>query len=252
MMLGLCVYAAVELSNAEEAPANPTQELNVRVVGEQFTWTFFYKNPQGGDEIASPQLYLPVDRSVRFNVQTKDVLHDFWVPSFSWKVDAVPGITTKYRVTPNRLGTYPVVCAELCGLGHATMRQSANVMPEADFTSWLDKRATDMAGGGAAPAGGADSGGEQAAAPDGEALFNANGCGGCHTMKAAGTTGETGPNLDEELADQDAAFIKQSIVDPKAEIAEGYPDVMPTNFGDTLSPEELDALVKYIEESTKG
>ncbi len=141
MMLGLCVYAAILLGQAEEAPAsNEPPELNVRVVGEQFTWTFFYEGEDGGEEVPSSQLYLPIDRSVNFSVQTKDVLHDFWVPAFRWKIDAVPGITTSYRVTPNRIGRYPVVCAELCGLGHATMRQTATVMTDDDFAAWIEEQ----------------------------------------------------------------------------------------------------------------
>jgi cytochrome c oxidase subunit 2 len=256
MMLALCVYAAIELSNAEEAPAKPAEELNVRVVGEQFTWTFFYKDPKTGKEFGSPQLYLPIDESVKFNVQTKDVLHDFWVPEFRWKIDAVPGITTKYRVTPNRIGTYKVVCAELCGLGHATMRQTVRVITQDEYTKWVTDRAAEMNGGGAPPADGGETppeGGGETASADGAAVFEANGCGGCHVMEAAGATGTTGPNLDEVLADKDAAFIEESIVDPEAEIADGYNGgIMPTSFGDTLSPEELQALVKYIEESTKG
>src|SRR3712207_515942 len=75
LMLGLCTYAYVVLENAEEAPAaTAEEELQVRVVGEQFTWTFYYPGEGAeGEDIASPQLYLPIDRSVRFTVQTKDV-----------------------------------------------------------------------------------------------------------------------------------------------------------------------------------
>ena len=77
-------------------------------------------------------------------------------------------------------------------------------------------------------------------------------CGGCHTLADAGTTGQIGPNLDEGLAGKDEAFIRQSIVDPSAEVTEGYTDgIMPPNFGDTLQPAELDALVKYLAEVTK-
>ena len=79
-------------------------------------------------------------------------------------------------------------------------------------------------------------------------MFDASGCGGCHALADAGTTGGTGPDLDETLADQDAAFIEESIVDPGAEIAEGFSDIMPPNFGQTLQPAELDALVKYLDE----
>src|SRR4051794_34434060 len=168
LMLGLCTYAYVELQNAEEAPAAANKELKVRVVGEQFAWTFFYKG-DNGKEVSSPQLYLPKDRSVRFTVQTKDVLHDFWVPAFRWKIDAVPGINTHYRVTPTRNGNYAIVCAELCGLGHATMRQTAHVMPQAKSTAWLTKQ---QQGGGKAGGGGGGGGG---AAPDGKALFASQG-----------------------------------------------------------------------------
>src|SRR3954469_2905564 len=156
LMLGLCTYAYVVLHDAEKAPAatGGQQELKVRVVGEQFAWTFFYKG-DNGKEVSSPQLYLPKDRSVRFTVQTKDVLHDFWVPAFRWKIDAVPGINTHYRVTPTRNGNYAIVCAELCGLGHATMRQTAHVMPQAKFTAWLTKQ---QQGGGKAGGGGGGGG----------------------------------------------------------------------------------------------
>jgi cytochrome c oxidase subunit II len=244
MMVGLCVYAAILLNNAEEAPA-AGNELNVRVVGEQFTWTFFYPPEEdGGKEIASSQLYLPEDRSVNFRVQTKDVLHDFWVPAFRWKIDAVPGITTEYRVTPTRRGSFPVVCAELCGLGHATMRQTAVVQSQEDFDKWL------AAGGKTEEEAAA---GNQTASIDGAEVFNANGCAGCHVLEAAGATGQTGPNLDEVLAGVDAAKISEDITDPNKEIAQGYgANIMPANFGDVLSPEELDALVKYLQESTKG
>ena len=114
LLVGLCTYAYVVLRDIEEAKADT---MEVRVVGEQFTWTFHY--PGEGGEVASPRLYLPAGRAVRFNVQSKDVIHDFWVPAFRMKIDAVPGITTHIRVTPERVGRYPVVCAELCGLGHS-------------------------------------------------------------------------------------------------------------------------------------
>jgi cytochrome c oxidase subunit 2 len=77
---------------------------------------------------------------VEFHVRSKDVIHDFWVPEFRQKIDAVPGITTKYRITPNRLGAYPVVCAELCGLGHSTMRQTVHVLPQQEFDSWMSRK----------------------------------------------------------------------------------------------------------------
>ena len=88
---------------------------------------------------------------------------------------------------------------------------------------------------------------------DGAQVFTDNGCGGCHTLKAAGSTGQIGPSLDEALVDKDPAFIKTSIVDPSAQVEAGYPDdVMPKTFGDQISPGDLAALVTYLSQSTSG
>jgi mono/diheme cytochrome c family protein len=85
---------------------------------------------------------------------------------------------------------------------------------------------------------------------DGAAIFEEQGCAGCHTLAAAGSTTTVGPDLDVELKGEDAAFVEESIVDPEAEIDEGYPGgVMPNNFGEELSPQELDVLVTYILDS---
>jgi mono/diheme cytochrome c family protein len=87
----------------------------------------------------------------------------------------------------------------------------------------------------------------------GAQVFANNGCGGCHTLAAAKSGGVTGPNLDEVLPGQDEAMVKESIVDPNKEIAQGYPpNVMPANFGQSLSPKEIEDLVKYLLESTSG
>jgi cytochrome c oxidase subunit II len=102
-----------------------------------------------------------------------------------------------------------------------------------------------------APAEGETTTGEETAAVDGAQVFDSAGCSGCHALADAGSTATTGPNLDGALQGKPTSFIEESIVDPNKEIAKGYPpDVMPQNFGDTLSPEELDALVKYLKQST--
>jgi mono/diheme cytochrome c family protein len=87
----------------------------------------------------------------------------------------------------------------------------------------------------------------------GAQVFASNGCGGCHTLAAAQSGGVTGPNLDEVLPGQSAAMIDKSIVDPNATIAKGYPaNVMPQNFGETLSQKELEDLVQYLLQETKS
>jgi cytochrome c oxidase subunit II len=240
MVSALAIYGWITLDDIEAKQKN---EMVVGVTGQQFTWTFDYpaERLEGAKE-----LYLPVDRPVEFRIKTRDVIHSFWVPQFRLKSDAVPGLTTKIRLTPDREGNYEVVCAELCGLGHAAMRQFVHVVPPDEFDSWVSKQ-KQAAGGGGGGAGGGGGGG--AAAPNGEELFSSNGCAGCHTLKAAGATAKVGPDLGK-LGDVDAAFIRRSIVDPNADVTKGYePNIMPQDFGDKLSNEELDALVKYLLES---
>jgi mono/diheme cytochrome c family protein len=85
----------------------------------------------------------------------------------------------------------------------------------------------------------------------GAQVFANNGCGGCHTLATAKAGGVTGPNLDEVLPGQTAAMVEESIVDPNAHIAKGYPaNVMPSNFGTIITPNEIEALVKYLIQST--
>src|SRR3954447_10546188 len=259
LIAGLCVYAYTVLRDIEKAPANAADTMIVNVTGEQFTWTFEYAG-QGGRKVKTSQLYVPEGKSIKFLIHSKDVIHDFWVPAWRVKIDAVPGITTSYRVTPDRLGRYPIVCAELCGLGHAFMRQTAHVVSQPAFNTWMRKvsNPAGAAGGAGGGAGGAAGGSGQTAAVDAKALFNkgnaagATACGSCHTLSDAGAAGEVGPNLDKFLAGKPPAFIKTSIVDPSAEVAKGFGDgIMPNNYKDTLSPAEVDALVAYLAKVTK-
>ena len=241
----LSVYAAVVLSDIE---AKEKGAMIVNVTGQQFAWSFDYP---GEGKLKSNRLVLPKGRRVEFRVKTKDVIHSFWVPQFRLKTDTVPGLTTKIRVTPNRLGSFDVVCAELCGIGHSTMRQAVRVLPPAQFAAWVAKR-TQRAGDGGVAAAGGD------AAAAGKGLFNDTGCKACHTLADAGSDAKIGPGLDD-LAEKDAVmfgkkngqspeeYVKNSIEDPAAFVVPKFPkDTMPKTYKDDLSPEEIDTLVKYL------
>jgi cytochrome c oxidase subunit II len=247
LLVALVTYAYIVLHDIEKAPAAANKERQVLVTGQQFTWTFTYN--EGGKKFSSAQLYVPEGESVKFNVQTRDVLHDFWVPAWRMKIDAVPGITTHYRVTPTRLGSYPVVCAELCGLGHAFMRQTAHVLNKADFQKWVAKMSAPAPAAGGGGGGGQPAVNAKALFTQGEATTGATACGACHKLADAGTQGGVGPELDKVLKGKDAAFIRQSILQPDAFIAPGFDKgIMPANYGQLLSKPEVDALVQYLEE----
>ena len=134
IVIALGIVSAVVLSENGNASANA---LQVKAIGQQFAWRFEY--PGKGD-FQSGELVLPVNRQAQFTMEAVDVLHSFWVPNFGQKMDAVPGVETKILVTPTRTGEFAVVCAELCGLGHATMRAKARVVTQAEFDRWIEEQ----------------------------------------------------------------------------------------------------------------
>jgi cytochrome c oxidase subunit 2 len=149
LLLGMVGYSFVVLHDNE---ARPAREIRIGVTGQQFVWTYQYPpSVTGGPPVNSYQLYVPKGESVKFEMHAKDVIHAFWIPAFRVQEDVVPGITTAYRVTATRLGTYPVVCNLLCGLGHSLMRSRVHVVPPAQFRAWI--KSQQSAGAGAAATG---------------------------------------------------------------------------------------------------
>jgi cytochrome c oxidase subunit 2 len=236
LVTAISIVSSIALVKNDDAGKNP---MAVNVTARQFAWTFSY--PGQGD-LTSAQLRLPLGKTVKLHLRALDVIHSFWVPEFGQKQDAVPGQDTSLVITPTKLGTYPVICTELCGLGHALMRTSAIVMKPAAFQAWVHEQKNAASG----PPGQA-----------GQAVFTSNGCASCHTLKAANATGTTGPDLDKLPAYAKQAgkpledFVKESIVDPNAYVQSGFPkNVMPP-FS-TLPADQLDALVTYLIDSSKG
>src|SRR5512142_1826230 len=141
LIVGLCTYAYTVLRSNESHKANA---ITINVTERQFAFEFSYPEA-GGKTVVSPDLYLPKDRPVVFKLRSLDVIHSFFVPDFSVKLDAVPGITTTLRVTPTRLGSYPAECTELCGAGHALMRAPVRVVTQQAFQSWLQSQPANAA-----------------------------------------------------------------------------------------------------------
>jgi len=134
----LFIWGLVEMQ-AEGASAGvigaaPPGTLTVDVTGQQWLWTFTYP---GARNYTSNVLYLPVSKPVIFDVTSSDVVHSFWLVQMGVKIDANPGQITRIGVTPDRLGTYTVRCAELCGLYHAYMVAQVKVVPDALFARWM-------------------------------------------------------------------------------------------------------------------
>ena len=237
LVTAISIVSAIVLAQNGKAGSNP---LRIGVIGQQFAWQFKYENGQ-----TYPILRVPLDRKVELQITANDVIHSFWVPQFAQKQDAVPGAPQKLVITPNRLGTYPVICTELCGLGHSLMRSQAIVMTEAEYDAWYES-------------GGGTAGGDGTGGGTAEATFTGNGCQACHSFSAIPSAqGKIGPSLDN-LSEAAAAaglpleeFIRQSIVDPGAYVAPGYVAGTMPSFETQIPADKLDELVQYLAENTK-
>jgi cytochrome c oxidase subunit 2 len=293
LIISLVTYAYTVLRSNEDTK---TGETTVNVTERQFAFEFSYQN--GGKTVVSPQLYLAKGHPYVFKLRSLDVIHSFFVPEFSQKLDAVPGITTTLRVTPTKFGTFPAECTELCGAGHSLMRATVNVVSAQQFQTWLQSQPANTsppigtippnageagepgaapsapAGGSAEGSGAANNGpgattstssssaggGQSASATAGKAVFTGpGGCGTCHTLAAAGTTGTVGPNLGTAVVGDAKKrglplkqFIQESIIKPNAFISPGFPpNTMPQTFSQTLTSAQIQDLVNFIASVTK-
>ncbi len=232
IVLVIGVYSFRVLTQIERQPDSP---MVVEVIGRQFSWEFRY--PQEG--ISSAVLHLPVDQTVRFEITSEDVIHSFWVPAFRAKRDATPGQISDLVITPNDIGIYPIRCAELCGVGHANMVADVIVESRADFEAWVASVSSIP----------------EDPIEAGRFVYEQYGCGACHALSDYGSVAVVGPELDgigergaTTVEGLDArGYILQSIINPNAYLTPGFQaNLMPQNFGDRMSEQELDILVDYL------
>jgi cytochrome c oxidase subunit II len=262
LVTAIAIVSAIVLSR-NDAQAENT--LRIDVVAQQFAFTFSYPDAKN---VTSPVLRLPEGRSVELYMRSLDVIHSVFVPEFSQKEDVVPGLVTQLHITPDRVGTFPLECTELCGLGHSLMRSEAVVMKPAAFDAWLQQQEKS-----AAPAPSTSttsttttlststtstSTTPSSSSAAGRSVFNDSGCATCHTLSAAGATGTVGPDLDKLVSYAKQAkqplmpFVHDSIVDPDKYVQPGYQKgLMPNTFGQSLAKTQLDALVTFLVQSAQ-
>ena len=216
IVVGFGIWGAVVLNDLT-AP-NP-QEMTIRVWGQQWAWLFEYPEQEG---ITTPELVLPLNQPVVLEMESRDVLHSFWIPEFRVKQDLLPGRKTYLRITATELGDYKIRCAEICGLQHSIMLADVRVVEQDEFVAWADERM-------AVPAFA-----EMTPEERGEIWHTEFGCLACHTTSAdanplAGPTWAGVYGREEALADGttvtvDDAYIRESILNPNAKIVAGYAD----------------------------
>ncbi|WP_223448856.1 MULTISPECIES: cytochrome c oxidase subunit II [Pseudomonas] len=251
----------------------PKDAYELEVVAQQWQWAFRFpgqdgklgksdiklvdsanplgvdpKDPAGQDDVLvmNNEVRLPLDRPVKVLLRAKDVLHDFYVPQIRSKMDMVPGMVSYFWFTPTKTGKYEVLCAEFCGVGHYNMRGHMIVEEQGVFDQWLKGQPTFAQTLTTAAKPGRDNVLEK-----GRQLVEQYGCKACHSQDGSASLGPGWKDLygrTEQLADGtsvlvDEAYLKESILDPKARLVQGYPPVM---VAYTLKDDELGAVIALI------
>ena len=145
-IIGVLFFYTIE-SNHDVTRLSNAEQHNVRVVGQQWQWTFNYDEQvpgaaergvwETGSLDKRAELYLPVNESVKFTLNSPDVIHSFWIPSFYFKLDVIPGRTNTFELTPTKTGTFAGKCAELCGFQHARMTFTVKVVSAEEYRAHL-------------------------------------------------------------------------------------------------------------------
>lgn len=211
--------------------AVPKEVMTIKVMARQWSWLFTYENGRESDK-----LVVPTARPVKMLLNSADVVHSFYIPAFRIKEDCVPRMETYMWFTARQTGTYDIFCTEYCGLGHSGMLSKVVVLPEKDFDSWYS----------------ASEGHEKIS---GMKILEKKGCLGCHSTDGTKKIGPTFKGLygskvvvltkgQERTVIADDEYLKKSILQPAADVVKGYQNIMPAL---PVSPEELDAIVEYLE-----
>jgi cytochrome c oxidase subunit 2 len=241
LFVGFWVAGYRQYVEIRRAPASP---MVMHVVAKQWMWKFTYP----GGRRSQGVLVLPRGRDVELRMTSRDVIHSFFVPAFRLKHDVLPGRTRTLGLRAERAGTYPLFCAEYCGVSHSRMRASVVVLEPPDFARWLEGEAVAAVD----AAGGAFDEGEPMATL-GRALAARYGCFACHTMDGQAHVGPTWGGLygaPRPLADGRTVvasddYLTESMMDPEAKRVAGYGTVMPSYEG-VLDATEVAALVELI------
>lgn len=214
----------------------PKDALEIQVTGKQWAWTAEYKNG-----VKSVDIVVPVHRDVKIILASEDVLHSFYVPSFRIKQDAIPGRYTALWFNAEKLGEFHVFCAEYCGTTHSGMITRLKVVSQEDFDKWLTSESEI---------------GTLPIAERGKKYFQTRACASCHSV--ADASAKVGPSLyqrwgtEANIADGtkvafDENYVRESMMEPQAKIAAGFPKPSPMpSFQGQLSESELAALIEYI------
>ncbi|HET6349641.1 MAG TPA: cytochrome c oxidase subunit II [Candidatus Krumholzibacteria bacterium] len=229
----------------------PADAMRIHVTGRMWSWLMEYQNG-----VQEPELYVPVNKAVRIDLSSQDVIHSFYIPAFKVKQDAVPNVPNLFIwFIAEQVGDYDIFCAEYCGMGHSRMLSKVHVMPQDEFDKWLStegakvaaiKKATESTEGG----------NDDNLRILGEQLAKSKGCVACHSSDGSKLVGPSYKGLygtkqtvvtggTEREITVDDAYIKKSMLEPAADVVKGFQPLMPSQQG-LVTDGEIKALTAYI------
>jgi len=260
LVLGMFYYGWIGYKMMKDVPEDA---MPINVTGRMWSWLFEYENG-----VQTDTLYVPIDKPIRINLKSQDVIHSFYIPAFRVKHDVVPGNEQGYVwFQPKELGRYDIFCAEYCGQQHAYMKTKLVVLPEDDFQAWLNKKSgaapsmDSTAANSMMPTAPSETKAEPVKAetpkdiPRGLALLNDKECTACHSLDGSLLVATTFKGIfgkkqivltdgKERRITIDEAYFKKSILEPNADIVKGFDPIMPESEG--ITEEEIKEMIDYI------
>jgi cytochrome c oxidase subunit II len=220
----------------------PADAMNVTAIGRMWKWEFDY-----GNGMKSAELVLPVNKAVRVALKSEDVNHSLFIPAFRVKEDVIPGYDNYLWFIPTFVGEYEILCTEYCGLEHSSMLSKARILEQPDYDKWFAEfKSTAVT-----------------AEPDGYLLLRNTGCIACHSLDGTKLVGPSFKGLygKERLVISgktqvkviaDDAYIRNSILDPEAQIVSGFNKGLMKSYKDILKDEDIKTIIDYLKTLKEG
>lgn len=223
----------------------PKNAMIIKVTARQWSWLFEYESGK-----KSSELTVPLGKPVKLVMTSKDVLHSLFIPAFRVKEDTVPGQETYLWFAADAEGSFDLFCAEYCGVAHSSMMSKVNVIPPEKFSRWLEE---DLK---VAKEETAEGSKKKVSGENGASLVSEKGCIGCHSVDGRRLVGPSFKGIynrkttvltdgKEREVTSDEVYLRQSILNPGADIVKGYPPIMPSLEG-ALTDRELEEMIEYL------
>ncbi len=214
----------------------PKDAMQVTANARMWKWTFQYEGNKQSDT-----LVLPINKAVKVNLESKDVIHGFFIPAFRIKEDVVPGKHNYSWFIPGELGDFDLLCSAYCGVNHSYMSAIVRIVPQAEYDKWIE----------ALPAKNAES------SNPGYSLLEKNGCTACHSINGTKLVGpsfkglygssvevSTSGTVHKVVANED--YIKTSILDPNKDVVSGFPQSVMKSYKGIITDKEIQMLNEYF------